>query len=73
MSESKACGTCGRYIDVPVFDGGPDDRIGVCPCAWRVSFTEMAALFEGLHPGDEPCENYKPRLGPTEQNGVGTE
>ena len=60
MSEGKTCGACARYIDVPVDDGGPDDRIGVCPCAWRVDLKESRPLFEGLYQDEEACESFEP-------------
>ena len=60
MAEARSCGTCGRYVDLPVEDGDPGDRIGVCPCAWRVDLMESRPLFDGLYPGDEACDMWAP-------------
>lgn len=52
----KTCGNCGRWIEIPLQDGGEcegSERIGVCECAWRLDIAESIPLFEGIDPDEE--------------------
>lgn len=63
--ELKPCGECGRWVEIPLDDGGDcngDERIGVCQCAWRIDLSDSTPLFEGICPDDEQpdCEHWIP-------------
>lgn len=35
MSDEKSCGKCAWWVEVPLTDAEPGERIGVCEFAWR--------------------------------------
>ena len=35
MSDEKSCGKCAWWVEVPLTDAKPGERIGVCEFAWR--------------------------------------
>lgn len=57
--QPKTCGTCGRWIEVPLTgdDVEDDERIGVCECCWIASIIpDESVAFEGLEPADSKCD-----------------
>ena len=59
----KTCGTCVRFVEIPLTVTMPDDPIGVCECNWRIGIESGRPLFEAMLPSDGigSCEHYEPK------------
>lgn len=63
MSDEKTCGTCVRFVEIPLSIAEPDERIGVCECNWQLGLTSNRPFFEAMLPSDsiDDCGYYEPK------------